>query len=328
MNGKRIRVAAPPLLAAMLFLFSCGGKGGEKKSEGETVITVDGSEITTVDVAQEASRLTRNLAQRLAPEQIEQMKEQLGQQARENLIHKILLAKAAEEEKIRVEDSELRERIAVFQSSLPDTGAYTQYLKGLGMTDEEFRNEVREEIRIEKLLDRRTENIASADEAAVQGFYEANPGFFNQDEQVRASHILILFEQNDTEASKKEKRARIERIRGELAAGADFAALAREHSGCPSAGSGGDLGWFERGRMVKAFEDAAFALEAGKTSGIVETEFGYHIIKLTDRKAAGTVPLEDVRDQIAVEVTREAHREAIQNYLRALREKADIRILS
>ncbi|MBM3319200.1 MAG: peptidylprolyl isomerase [Candidatus Eisenbacteria bacterium] len=328
MNGKRICAAAPALLASALFLFSCGGKGGEKGAEGETVITVDGTKITTVDVAHETSRLTRNLSQRFSPEQIEQMKDQLGQQARENLIHKILLAKEAEEEKIRVEDSELGERIAGFRRSLPDTGAYVEYLKGLGMTDEEFRDEVREEIRIEKLLDRRTESIASADEAAVRSFYEANPGLFDQDEQVRASHILILFEQNDTEESKKGKRARIERIRGELAAGADFAALAGEHSGCPSAASGGDLGWFERGRMVKAFEDAAFALEAGKTSGIVETEFGYHIIKLTDRTAARKIPLEDVREQIAAEVTREAHREAIQGYLRALREKADIRILS
>jgi parvulin-like peptidyl-prolyl isomerase len=88
--------------------------------------------------------------------------------------------------------------------------------------------------------------------------------------QIRASHILV-----DTEEEAKSLKARID-------GGADFAQLAAGHSNCPSSEQGGDLGFFRRGMMVKAFEDAAFALAKGQVSGPVKTEFGWHLIKLTD----------------------------------------------
>jgi len=81
--------------------------------------------------------------------------------------------------------------------------------------------------------------------------------------------------------SKDEALQQIEKLQQDIAAGADFAALARQHSDCPSGKSGGDLGPFGRGQMVKAFEDTTFAMEVGQTSGVVETDFGYHLIQRT-----------------------------------------------
>ena len=103
-------------------------------------------------------------------------------------------------------------------------------------------------------------------------------------EQINASHILLMYagsERSRATRSREEAQVEIAQIAEQLEGGADFAALARQHSDCGSSQAGGDLGSFGRGQMVKGFEDAAFALEVGDTSGIVETPFGFHIIRRT-----------------------------------------------
>ncbi|RMH43691.1 MAG: parvulin peptidyl-prolyl isomerase [Deltaproteobacteria bacterium] len=103
-------------------------------------------------------------------------------------------------------------------------------------------------------------------------------------DQVRASHILLMYQgsaRSTASRSKDEAHSQIQEIKRQIDGGADFAALAKQHSDCPSAKAGGDLGPFGRGQMVKEFEDAAFALDVGATSDVVETAFGYHIIKRT-----------------------------------------------
>ena len=103
-------------------------------------------------------------------------------------------------------------------------------------------------------------------------------------DQISASHILLMYagsQRSRATRSKEEAQSQIADIGRQLEEGGDFADLAREHSDCGSAQAGGDLGSFGRGQMVKAFEDAAFALEVGHTSGIVETPFGFHIIRRT-----------------------------------------------
>ena len=103
-------------------------------------------------------------------------------------------------------------------------------------------------------------------------------------DQVAASHILLMYEGSERSSatrSKEEARQQIDEIKKQLDEGADFAALAGQHSDCPSGKSGGDLGTFGRGQMVKEFDDATFVLEVGATSGVIETPFGYHVIQRT-----------------------------------------------
>lgn len=103
-------------------------------------------------------------------------------------------------------------------------------------------------------------------------------------DQVQASHILLMYagsERSSATRSKEEAQTQIQQIHGQLQSGADFADLARQNSDCPSSGRGGDLGSFGRGQMVGAFEDTAFGLEVGQTSGVIETPFGFHVIKRT-----------------------------------------------
>ncbi len=102
--------------------------------------------------------------------------------------------------------------------------------------------------------------------------------------QVRASHILLMYEgsqKSSAARSKDDAQTQIQQLKQQIDAGADFAELAKQHSDCPSKAKGGDLGTFGRGQMVEAFEESAFGMDVGNVSDVVETPFGYHIIKRT-----------------------------------------------
>ena len=130
-------------------------------------------------------------------------------------------------------------------------------------------------------------------EDELQTYYELYMFYFTTPLTLQASHILIM-DPDHTQA----KRAEIQAILDRLNDGEDFAALAMEYSEDGSAANGGDLGEFTQGQMVEPFEEAAMALEPGEISGIVETEFGFHIILLTNKVEAGTKPIEEVSDQL------------------------------
>jgi peptidyl-prolyl cis-trans isomerase C len=128
-------------------------------------------------------------------------------------------------------------------------------------------------------------------EAWAQANYKANSKKYEQPEQVRASHILIRTAEPDA-------KAKAEAILKELRNGADFSKLAKDKSQDPgSAAKGGDLGFFARGRMIKPFEDTAFGMaKAGDISGVIESPFGFHIIRLDEKKPAGLQPYAEVKD--------------------------------
>ncbi|MFN2351127.1 MAG: peptidylprolyl isomerase, partial [Kiritimatiellia bacterium] len=111
-------------------------------------------------------------------------------------------------------------------------------------------------------------------------------------------HILIATEAEESDEAKAEKRQQAEQIRDQLKEGADFAKLAEEHSACPSKASGGDLGEFQRGQMVPAFEDVAFELEIDEFSDVVETQYGYHIIQAVGHTQPRTIEIDEARGRI------------------------------
>jgi peptidyl-prolyl cis-trans isomerase D len=148
-------------------------------------------------------------------------------------------------------------------------------------------------------------NVSAQD---VQRYYEDNKERYSTPEQVRASHILLKTEGKDEAAVRQQAEDVLAKVKG----GADFAALATKVSEDEaSAVKGGDLDFFGRGAMVKEFEDAAFSMKPGDISGLVKSQFGFHIIKVTDRKAAATQSLDEVRVQIEDQVKSErAQKEA------------------
>ncbi len=150
-------------------------------------------------------------------------------------------------------------------------------------------------------------------DAALQTAYDAKFADAEPTEEWSASHILV--------ETKEEAEALIEELNG----GADFAALAKEHSTGPSGPNGGELGWFGQGMMVKPFETAVMALEVGGVSAPVETQFGWHVIKLNDKRMQGPPPLEEVRDQLIEIVQTEAMEKAVEALTAAAKvDRADL----
>jgi len=147
-------------------------------------------------------------------------------------------------------------------------------------------------------------NVTDAD---IKSYYDQNINHFRTEEQRRASHILIAVKKNATAAEQAAAEAKAEKVLAEVRAHPDdFAKLAKKYSDdTGTASNGGDLGFFSHGMMVKPFEDAVFKLKVGEISGLVRSEFGYHIIKLTAVKPAASKPLSAVKDQIADEIRKQ-----------------------
>lgn len=163
-----------------------------------------------------------------------------------------------------------------------------------------------------------------ATDADIKAEYEKNKENYKMDEEVKASHILIKTEANMSAAQKQEARAKASEILKQAMEGkVEFSELAKEHSASPEgAQNGGDLGWFSRERMVKPFSDAAFAGEEGKVMpNLVETQFGYHIIKVTGKRPAGFKPLEDVRKQLEEQLLGDLRNKKYESWKEEMKKK-------
>ena len=330
-----MKFAVPILAALILFITGCSDKGGQEELPGQEsaggsteggkmVVTVNGREVLEDQVAQEVGRLLSQLSGRVDPQQLESMKDMIRQQAVNNMINRMLLEQEAEKAKIDVTGEQIKERVDQVKGGFPTEEAFADQLNASGLTEAGFLQEVELAMKIEKLLEEKTSSLGQTEDQEVREFYNENLDRFKQAEQVQASHILIPLEEADTEETKVEKKKKLEGILEEVRSGADFAALAQEHSSCPSKTRGGDLGFFPRGQMVGAFEETAFSLEVGKVSGVVETQFGYHIIKLTDKKAASTVPFDESKAEISAFLDNQKQQQAVASYIDSLRTVATI----
>jgi peptidyl-prolyl cis-trans isomerase C len=177
---------------------------------------------------------------------------------------------------------------------------------------------------IKEFIDKQFAQKITIPDKESKAYYESNPDLFKEPEQVQASHILIKVDSKTDDAQKAEARNKIEKIQKRLQKGEDFAALAKEFSQCPSNAKGGDLGYFRRGQMVPPFEQAAFGLKPGTISDIVETNFGYHLIKVIDKKSESTIPYNDVKERLEQNLKQKKIQKEITSYVEKLKAKARV----
>ena len=326
---RSMKSAVTILVALILLISGCSDKDGQESAGSSTdggtmVVTVNGREVLEDQVAQEVGRLHSQFSGRVPPQQLESMMDMIRQQAVDNMINRMLLEQQAERAKIEITDEQITARVAQVKGGFSSEEAFTEQLAASGLTEAGFMQEVELAIRIEKLLEEHTSSLDKTGEQEAREFYDQNIERFKQAEQVKASHILIPVEEADTEEMKAEKKQKLEGLLDQVKGGADFAALAQEHSSCPSKARGGDLGFFPRGQMVGEFDEAVFALEVGQVSDVVETQFGYHIIKLTDRKATSTGPFDEAKTEIAAFLDNQKQQQAIAAYIDSLRSVATI----
>lgn len=162
---------------------------------------------------------------------------------------------------------------------------------------------------IQKLL----QDVTATDEE-LHSYFERNKSKFISSDQLRARHILV------------EQEAEAKKIKGEIEKGLDFSEAAQKYSSCPSKEKGGDLGFFEKGRMVPEFEEVAFALEVGELSDLVKTSFGYHLIMVDEKVTSGEKSFEEVASQLSQMVVQEKQGEVYDTKLAELKEKYSVEV--
>lgn len=239
-----------------------------------------------------------------------------------------LLMQEAKARKVAVPDADVEAQIAQIRSQFPNQQQFEQALAAQKTTLQEVRDDARAAMSVERLVDGEINAKIAVKPEAVSDFYQKNQDKFQQGPRVRASHILIQVPQGADAATKQQAKTKADAILKDLKAGKDFSAAAKENSQDPgSAPNGGDLGFFEKGQMVPQFDQVAFTLKPGEMSDVVETQFGYHIIKVAEKQDSHVVPLEEAKPQIEQYLTDQNRHAETQLFVNALKAKAKIEIL-
>ena len=239
-----------------------------------------------------------------------------------------LLLQESKARKVAIPDADVEARIGEIRKQFPSEDVFMQMLIQRKMTLEQIRNDARQDMAIAKLIETEIAAKAAVKPEQIQDFYAKNPDQFKQDERVRASHILIAFPEKADAAAKAQAKTKADQVLKDVKAGKDFAALAKQHSQDPgSAVNGGDLGFFQKGQMVGPFNDVAFTLAPGAVSDVVETQFGYHIIKVAEKQPSRTVPLEEVRPQVEQYLQNQNREQETEAFVKSLRSKGKVEIL-
>lgn len=219
---------------------------------------------------------------------------------------------------------EVEDQVVQLRESMGGAVPLMDYLAERDVSLEDFTTNIEREMVVRKYIDQRFAARVVVPDEEIESFFEENEEAFRTPMEARARHILIRPKVPGDPASEAEARARLEPVLKRARAGEDFAALAEEFSEGPSAPQGGDLGWFARGRMVPPFDQAAFAMKPGEISDIVQTQFGFHVIKLEEMRSGEARSLEQVRGQIQNRLASEKVAQQVRGVIQELRAKTEI----
>jgi peptidyl-prolyl cis-trans isomerase C len=288
----------------------------------DPVAIVDGEPIASKELKEAATAMLASMGRPLesmsAEEQLFAYRSVL-----DRLILDHVVAKKAKD--IPVSDKEINEQIEMIRTNIGGEDKFQEELKKNNETLDSLKAAIREGMQQQKFVEKALEGKGDVDTAAAKKFYEENPDSFKVPDRVRASHILLLSgaDANPEEAAEKEKA--IKEIKKRIDAGEDFAKLATELSEDPgSKQQGGDLDFFTKDRMVPEFAETAFKLEVGQVSDPVKTQFGYHLIKVTDKQASRDVPFEEAKENIMAFLGDQQRRAAMGDLIRELRANAKV----
>ncbi|MCF7915641.1 MAG: peptidylprolyl isomerase [Spirochaetaceae bacterium] len=290
---------------------------------GDVVATVNGEEIGRQEFEQLLNYFRYQYSQQGMQVQGAQL-QQLQAMVLESLIDNELMYQIAEENGYGPSDKELNEELKKTKEQFADEAAYQQALNQQGMSEQELKQELAKQMTKVQFEENKFGDQVTVDSSEIRAYYEDNPEQFEQPEQVRASHILIQVEEDASEADKAAAKEKLQAAKERIENGEEFSAVAREVSEGPSSERGGDLNYFGRGQMVPEFEQVAFNMEVGEVSGIVETSFGFHLIKLTDYKESQKASFSEVEDNIKTHLERVKLQEAKKTFLDKEKQSANI----
>jgi peptidyl-prolyl cis-trans isomerase C len=319
-NTKRLWQFAAVFALILVFL---PAMAQEKQSSEKNAALVNGVPISMEQYTKELNiqldRLSQQ-GQQTSDDQLATLKKDIL----DSLIEREILYQQSQKAGIKITDQTVDDQLAAIKKRFPNETEYKNALSKMNLSEDEVKLQIKRGLSIRDLIDKQiTSKVVITDEES-KAYYDKNSQIFKQPAQIKASHILIKVDAKADEAKKAEARKKIEEVQQKLKDGGDFAVLAKEYSEGPSSTKGGDLGYFRRGQMVPPFEEAAQALKPNEVSDVVETRFGYHLIKVFDTKPEETLTYADVKDKIIQRMKQEKiEKEAVQ-YVDKLKKDAKL----
>ena len=205
-------------------------------------------------------------------------------------------------------------------------GQLQEMLKREGRTLESYKNHIRDQILVSKITQFEIGNRVKVSEKSIIKYYKKNQKDFWEEGKVRTRHILFISERGSSENRRRAKLRQAKKVLSEIRKGSDFSKLAIKYSEDVSASSGGDVGFVKRGKMVREFEGAVFSLKPGQISDIVETEYGYHIIKVDEVLPGKTLTLKDVKNRIHKILSMQKQKQVYDDWINELKKSAFIEV--
>jgi peptidyl-prolyl cis-trans isomerase C len=232
-----------------------------------------------------------------------------------------------ESQKLTIEDVDERveQKLKALQGKYATEERFEEYLKQNNLTMEGVRGSLRAHVYVDEYLRKKGLAEPHIPEQRIREAYDRNPGSYSREETIKVSHILIAVDGTAGPEENEQALQKTEKIRKEILDGKDFAEMAKQHSDCNSASGGGSLGHIRKGYMPEEFDRVAFAMEKDAVSEVVKTKFGYHMIKVFDKKSAGVAPYEEVRDFIEKYLQQQESKKRLAAHIAELTDKAEIK---
>ncbi|CAD5369820.1 Peptidylprolyl isomerase [Rubrivivax sp. A210] len=288
---------------------------------------VNGTEITNLRLERHFEEYAKNQRRNITTMIQPRVYKKLKREALDQLIEREVLWQAAKAEGIVAEDAEVQAVLRQMAEQMKGRDSFARKLEQAGFNEKDYAEYVRQDLSGAKFLVRKSSQEPVVGDDEVEAFYKQNIHRYTKPEAARASHILIKLGPQASAEERSAARVRIDELRSRIQAGADFSELARAHSADNSALNGGDLGEVARGRMVKAFEDALFALAPGQVSEVVATPSGLHLIKAGAVVPAVIQPLDEAKDGIRAKLLAEKRTMVARDLVARLKAAAKVETL-
>ena len=300
-------------------------------SSGKEIALVNGKPISKIQYERRLSAVKKRAARKGR-----QLKDAdltaANNQILEDLIDAEVLYQQSQKEGIKVDEQTIDKKIEGFKkrfsgesgNKVANEKAYKMALKRMHISEKELRSKIERALAMNQLLDTNVRKKITVTEEELKKYYNNNQNLFKQKEQVKFSRIFIKVPPNAEESIKIQARKKIETIQNKAQQGEDFGKLAKTYSEGPAAKHEGNVGYIDKGHMKKPFEDAAFSLNVGEVSEIIETQHGYYLIKVTDKKPAGIIPYKEVLPMIERQLKKEKKKTETKAYIENLKKAAKI----
>ena len=321
MKGKTITWLSAIAVALVLITAGWSASAADKKQSSEDkVAVVNGTVITRTEFDRAVGFERQRGMQTGKSVDDARLREGVLKQ----LVGTALLYQESQKEGIKVDQKAVDESLEQWKKRFPNEEEYKKAMINANLSVPQMKEDIKRGMTIKKFIVERFVDKTTIPEKEIKAYYESHTNLFKQPEQVQASHILIKVEPKAKESEKEDALKKIREVQKKQIKGDDFAKLAKEYSQGPSNAKGGDLGYFKRGQMVPAFEEVAFKLKPGEVSDIVNTRFGYHLIKVVDKKPESTVPYEEIKERLGQYLKQEKVQKEVSQFVEKLRKEAKV----